>query len=166
MATRRRRAGQARVQADMNRVLYGGGERLARASTVQGEAKRQTRADKQDFKKNRAAGDRDMTERALELGSNYHDGGAKNIQTPEGRPKMIKRKLVEDSSPALKSQKPDMPNNETHIAKHHAYRDEKKKNKQEMIEEAKKRQQEMDEAERLRQEEALKEYAKRKGVNT
>lgn len=76
MATQRRRAGQMRAQKDIEKALLGGSKRTSSKNTM-AEAKRQTKADTQDFKKNRAAGDRAMKQRAFdgipELKHGYND---------------------------------------------------------------------------------------------
>ena len=156
MATRRRRAGQARVQADMNRVLYGGGERPARASTVQGEAKRQTRADKQDFKKNRAAGDEEMRARANDTenakwgGPDFPAKPAKNGRT--------NRTLVDDPNKITTQKTPNLPQNETKVAK----QDANKKDAEERKKKPQYNQQELDDLKRMEQEEGIEELKKQK----
>lgn len=145
MATRRRRAGQARVQADMNRVLYGGGERPARASTVQGEAKRQTRADKQDFKKNRAAGDEEMRIRANDS-ADAKWGGPKFPQSKNHKGDN-NRKLVDDSEKIITQKTPNMPKSEKSIAESRAAKRDMEERKKQQF-----NQQELDDLKRMEQE--------------
>lgn len=145
MATRRRRAGQARVQADLSRVMYGAGDKQTKASTVQGEAKRQTRADKQDFKKNRAAGDEEMRARANDTesakwgGPDFPAKPAKNGRT--------KRALVDVPDKIITQKTPNLPKNEAKIAKQDAdKRDAKERVKNQY------NQQELDDLKRMEQE--------------
>lgn len=98
MATQRRRNRQSVSQ----KKIFGG-SKLSSSNDKMTEAKRQTKADAQAFKKDRASGDKDMMIRAFEEGTNYHIGGPNNITSvTNGR---INRKTVEDSSNALKSPK-------------------------------------------------------------
>lgn len=145
MATRRRRAGQARVQADLSRVMYGARDKQTKASTVQGEAKRQTRADKLDFKKNRAAGDEEMRARANDTESAKW-GGPDFPQKKNHKGDNI-RKLVDDSEKIITQKTPDLPKHEAKIAKQNAdKRDAKERVKNQY------NQQELDDLKRMEQE--------------
>ena len=73
MATQRRRAGQARAQKDIEKSLFGG-YKLPSTNDKMADAKRQTRADVQDFKKNRAAGDKVMKSYAADSAPEYKHG--------------------------------------------------------------------------------------------
>lgn len=145
MATRRRRAGQARVQADLSRVMYGARDKQTKASTVQGEAKRQTRADKLDFKKNRAAGDEEMRARANDTESAKW-GGPDFPQKKNHKGDNI-RKLVDDSEKIITQKTPDLPKHEAKIAKQNADKNDAKERVKNQY-----NQQELDDLKRMEQE--------------
>ncbi len=158
MATRRRRAGQARVQADLSRIMYGAGDKQTKASTVQGEAKRQTRADKLDFKKNRAAGDEEMRARANDT-PDAKWGGPKFPQSKNHKGDN-NRKLVDDPNKIITQKTPNLPQNEAKVAKQNANKkdaEERKKNQY--------NQQELDDLKRMEQEEGEEWLKKQKGTN-
>lgn len=156
MATRRRRAGQARVQADLSRVMYGARDKQTKASTVQGEAKRQTRADKLDFKKNRAAGDEEMRARANDTES--AKWGGPSFPTKPAKNGRTNRTLVDDPNKITTQKTPNLPQNETKVAK----QDANKKDAEERKKKPQYNQQELDDLKRMEQEEGIEELKKQK----
>ena len=58
----------------------------------------QTQNDVNDFKANRALGDREMLASAMENGYNFHFGGPNNIQTPLPVAGGFRRSTVEDNA--------------------------------------------------------------------
>lgn len=117
MATQRRRNRQAVSQ----KKIFGG-SKLSSSNDKMTEAKRQTKADKADYKKNRAVGDKEMAGRAFDSrgdvkhgfgndkqlkngktletmekfgkkGSNiYGNGGGRGIETPSKIPNQVTKK--------------------------------------------------------------------------
>lgn len=118
MATQRRRNRQTVSQ----KKIFGG-SKLSSSNDKMTEAKRQTKADKADYKKNRAAGDKEMAGRAFDSrgdvkhgfgndkqlkngktletmekfgkkGSNiYGNGGGRGIETPSKIPNQVTKKV-------------------------------------------------------------------------
>jgi hypothetical protein len=97
MATNRRRESQKRAQRDISKALLGG-YKMTESKNKITQAKRQLKQDVMDFKKNRAAGDREMLGSARENGKTIHEGGPSQIQKPNKNVKgAIDRKTIESS---------------------------------------------------------------------